>query len=186
MRELSLHVMDIAQNSIAAGASLIAVRVQECTKEDRLTIVVEDNGKGMTEEQVKQVCDPFYTTRTTRKVGLGIPLFQMAARMTGGDVSIASTPGVGTTVTAVFVPSHVDMIPLGDINSTILLLITCNPERDFLFERTVDGRSLELDTRKLRDILGGEVPLNSPDVTQWIKDYLREQSETIIGGASER
>ncbi len=174
-------MMDIAQNSISAGASCITVDVCEDSAGDRLTITIGDNGRGMTAEQVAHVTDPFFTTRTTRKVGLGIPLFKMEAEMTGGGLRIDSTPGVGTTVTAVFVPSHVDFIPLGDINSTILLLITCNTDRDFVFHRRMDDREFTLDTRELRGILGEEVELNAPDVVEWIKGFLDEQTQSIKG-----
>ena len=112
MRELALNVMDVAQNSISAGATLITLTVEEESAADRLSITLEDNGCGMTEEQVRSVVDPFYTTRTTRKVGLGVPLFKMEAEMTGGSFSIRSQKGRGTILTAIFVPSHVDMIPL--------------------------------------------------------------------------
>lgn len=174
-------MMDIAQNSISAGASLITVDVCEDTAKDRLTISIVDDGRGMTAEQVASVTDPFYTTRTTRKVGLGIPLFKMEAEMTGGGLRIDSVPGKGTAVTAEFVPSHVDFIPLGDINSTVLLLITCNPDRDFVFHRRMDDREFTLDTRELREVLGGEVELNAPDVAAWIRDFLDEQTQSIKG-----
>ena len=166
MRELSLNVMDIAQNSIRAGASLTTIRVEESVPADTLAITVEDNGCGMSEEQVKSVIDPFFTTRTTRKVGLGVPLFKMEAEMT-----------------AVFRPSHVDMIPLGDIASVMHLLITCNPEIDFVYIRTktcADGaeRHTALDTRELREQLG-EVPFSEPEVSAWIRDYLLEMDGEI-------
>lgn len=184
MRELSLNVMDIAQNSITAGASLIEILVEETKQPETLVIKIADNGKGMTEEQVRRVVDPFYTTRTTRKVGLGIPLFKMAAEMTGGAFSIESTVGEGTTVTAKFLAAHVDMTPLGDINSTIRMLILCNPDRDFVFCRSLDGESFTLDTRELREVLGAEVPLSDPEVAQWVREYLTENTETILGGAN--
>ena len=183
MRELSLNVMDIAQNSIRAGASLTTIRVEESVPTDTLAITVEDNGCGMSEEQVKSVIDPFFTTRTTRKVGLGVPLFKMEAEMTGGSFTIDSAPGAGTTLTAVFRPSHVDMIPLGDIASVMHLLITCNPEIDFVYIRTktcADGaeRHTALDTRELREQLG-EVPFSEPEVSAWIRDYLLEMDGEI-------
>lgn len=184
MRELSLNVMDVAQNSITAGASLIEIRVEEDRQKGELVIFIIDNGKGMSEEQVQRVIDPFYTTRTTRKVGLGVPLFKMEAEMTGGDFSIQSQLGKGTTVRARFVTSHVDMIPLGNINDTILLLVSCNPERDFRFVHRIDEKELELDTRQLREVLGEDVPLNDPDVVQWIRGYLQEQSNLLQGGES--
>lgn len=184
MRELSLNVMDIVQNSISAGASLTQIVVEELSAQDTLTIRVADNGRGMTAQQVAHVIDPFYTTRTTRKVGLGVPLFKMEAEMTGGSFSIDSEPGVGTTVTAVFKPSSIDMIPLGDINSTVALLIRCNPDRDFRFQRSVDGKSFDLDTRELREVLGGDVPLDSQDVMDWVEAYLKEQTDLLFGGAN--
>lgn len=186
MRELSLNVMDIVQNSLSAGAGLVEISVLEDQKADRLAIVVTDDGKGMTAEQVSHVIDPFYTTRTTRKVGLGVPLFKMEAEMTGGEFSIQSSPGVGTTVKAQFVPSSVDMIPLGDINTTVGLLIKCNPDRDFIFRREKDGQSFTLDTRELRAVLGEDVPLDTNEVTQWIEEYLKENTQLLFGGATER
>ncbi len=177
MRELSLNVMDIVQNSISAGAKLVEIDVYEDA--NSLIIKIADNGCGMTAEQTAHVTDPFFTTRTTRKVGLGIPLFKMEAEMTGGSLAIESEKGAGTVVTARFIPSHVDMIPLGDINSTVLLLITCNEDRDFTFRHCVDSREFTLDTRELRAVLGDEVRLSSPDVIEWIKGYLSEQTQII-------
>ena len=185
MRELSLNVMDIAQNSISAGASLITIAVVEDQRADTLSISVEDNGKGMSPETVQRVIDPFYTTRTTRSVGLGVPLFKMEAEMTGGSFHIDSQLGVGTTLTAVFKPSSVDMIPLGDINGTVQLLISCNPGLDFVFRRelcTLEGerREFQLETAELRQVLGEDVPLDTPDVVLWIKDYLNEQTAALL------
>lgn len=183
MRELSLHVLDIAQNSIAAGASFVRIEITEEMQPHRMRIRVEDDGKGMSGEQVERVCSPFYTTRTTRKVGLGIPLFKMAAEMTGGSFTIESQPGQGTVVTALFHADHVDMIPLGDIDSTVFTLIRCNPGLDFLFEHRIGDRCLVLDTRVLRETLGGEVPLDTPEVMDWITEYVKEQRMIIFGGA---
>lgn len=177
MRELSLNVMDIVQNSISAGAKLIMIDISE--EPTSLIIKISDNGCGMTAEQAAHVTDPFFTTRTTRKVGLGIPLFKMEAEMTGGGLNINSEKGIGTTVTAKFIPSHVDMIPLGDINSTIQLLITCNEDRDFTYRYSFHSREFILDTRELRTVLGDEVKLSSPDVIEWIKGYLSEQTQLI-------
>lgn len=179
MRELALNVMDVAQNSISAGATLITLTVEEESAADRLSITLEDNGCGMTEEQVRSVVDPFYTTRTTRKVGLGVPLFKMEAEMTGGSFSIRSQKGRGTILTAIFVPSHVDMIPLGDISGTVRLLVTCNPTLDFVYRRSRDGREFTMDTRELRQVLGEDVPLNAPEVSEWIAGYLEEQTALL-------
>lgn len=175
MRELSLHVLDIVQNSITAGATLVAIGVQEDTGSDSLVIRIEDNGRGMTSEQLQKVQDPFYTTRTTRKVGMGIPLFRMAAQMAGGDLEIASLPGEGTCVTASFGLSHIDRMPLGDMRDTMLTLIRLNPALDFVYTYDRDGAGWQLDTRELRTVLD-EVPLDTPEVLEWIREYWEEQS----------
>jgi signal transduction histidine kinase len=182
MRELSLNVMDVAQNSVRAEADLVRITVEESDKEDRLTIVIADNGCGMTEDQVRQVIDPFFTTRTTRKVGLGVPLFKLSAEQTGGSFDIQSKVGEGTTTTASYVKSHVDMTPLGDINSTVKILIQCNPQIDFIFTHSTDKGSFTLDTRELREVLG-DVSLDTPDVLEWIGQYLEENTQNIYGGA---
>ncbi len=184
MRELSLNVMDVAQNSITAKASLVTIIVKESDKDDFLDITIKDNGCGMTKEQVQNVIDPFFTTRTTRKVGLGVPLFKMAAEQTGGSFSIDSTVDVGTTLYAHFVKSSVDMTPLGDINSTVKILVQCNPDIDFVFSHSTDNGEFTLDTKELREILGEDVPLNTPDVLEWIGGFLSEQSNIICGGAN--
>lgn len=184
MRELSLNVLDIAQNSISAGAKLIEIDIREDTAERLLTIRIADDGCGMTPEKLKSVSDPFYTTRTTRKVGMGIPLFRMAAEMTGGGFEITSEPGKGTTVTALFHTDHVDFVPLGDICSTVTMLICMNTGRDFRYRRQKDGKEFAVDTRELRKILEG-VPLDTPEVRAWIQDYLTEQTQMICGGVTQ-
>ena len=183
MQELSLNVLDVAQNSVSAGASLIEIGVAEDTAADRLTIVIKDNGCGMTAEQVQKVIDPFYTTRTTRKVGLGVPLFKMAAEMTGGSFNIESTPNVGTTVTAVFVPSHLDCMPLGDITATVCSLIQCNPDRDFCYTYSWNGSSFSADTRQFRQVLEG-IPLNSPEVINFISEFIEENTCGVKASAA--
>lgn len=173
MRELSLNVLDIAQNSIVAGATLIELVVKEDTVTDRLTLVIADNGRGMTPEQLAQVRDPFYTTRTTRKVGMGVPLFRMASEMAGGEFVIQSSVGEGTTVTATFGLTHIDRMPLGDMAATVSTLIRLNPHLDFVYRHAVDDRLFELDTRVLREVLDG-VPLSEPDVMEWIDSNMAE------------
>ena len=183
MRELSLNVMDVAQNSVRAKASLVEISVEESDRDDSMVITISDNGCGMTEEQVQQVTDPFFTTRTTRKVGLGVPLFKLSAEQTGGSFDIRSRIGEGTTTTARYVKSHVDMTPLGDINSTVEIFIRCNPDIDLVFTHRTDLGELRLDTRELREVLG-DVSLDTPDVLEWIRQYLEEQSQIIYGGAN--
>jgi len=182
MRELSLNVLDIVQNSISADAKHILIEIEQSEEKDFLRIRIEDDGRGMTPEQVEQVTDPFFTTRTTRKVGLGVSLFKMAAEMTGGSFSIRSEPAVGTTSEAVFVPSNVDMTPLGDINATVSLLIRCNPGLDFRFNRKTDQGEFSLNTTELREVLGTDVALDHPDIMNWIEDYLKEQTDLLSSG----
>lgn len=182
MRELSLNILDIAQNSLSAGAGLVTLTVDEDSGADSLTLRVEDDGRGMDADTLQKVRDPFYTTRTTRKVGMGIPLFRMAAEMTGGSLDIVSEPGKGTAVTASFSLSHIDRMPLGDMAGTVTALIRLNPGVDFVYRHTVDGRSFEMDTRELRAQLG-DVPLSEPDVMEWIDGYLREQEDSLGGTA---
>ncbi|WP_029502833.1 ATP-binding protein [Lachnoclostridium phytofermentans] len=181
MPEISLNVLDVAQNSIRADATLIAITVTVNRNKDTLTIAIKDNGCGMTKDQVTRVLDPFYTTRTTRKIGLGIPFFQHAAIATGGNFSIESVVGEGTVVTASFILSHIDRMPLGDMTSTMHTLITLNNRIDFLYTYTVDNRSFTLDTREFRMILDG-VPFNTPDVSNYIRDFLSENKQEVDQG----
>ncbi len=178
MRELSLNVLDIAQNSISANASLIEIEVSESTVNKELLIGIYDNGKGMTSEQVQSVIDPFFTTRTTRKVGLGIPLFKMAAEMTGGSLEIESEVGTGTKVRAVFKTDHVDFTPIGDLTSTVVILITMNLHTDFIYRRSLDSREFTVDTRQLKEFLG-DVPLNEPGIVGWLTDYIKENTNQL-------
>lgn len=175
MRELSLNILDIAQNSISAGASLITIDVSESREEHLLTLTVSDNGCGMDEEQLQNVCDPFFTTRTTRKVGMGIPLFRLAAEQTGGSFEITSKKGVGTSTKAVFHSDSIDFTPLGDMTSTVTVLISMNTDRDFIYRRSADEKEFVLDTREIKNILDG-VPLDNPDVVQWMKEYIDENT----------
>lgn len=183
MPEISLNVLDVAENSTRARASLVTITVEADTAADTLTIVIADDGCGMTPEQVSQVTDPFFTTRTTRKVGLGVPFFKLAAELSGGSFSIESTVGAGTTVTAIFGLSSVDRMPLGDMTSTMHSLITMHEDTDFLYRYTYDGDSFELATAELREILGG-VSFQEPEVSQYIREYLKENEAEVTKGRS--
>lgn len=179
MKELSLNILDITENSVKAGATLTEIVIDD--KGDTLTLTIKDDGCGMSEEILRTVENPFYTTRTTRKVGLGIPLLKMAAEMTGGNVKIISSTDAdthGTTVTANFFKNHLDFTPLGDIKETIVTLIQGHPDTDFLFIHTSKNGEVRLDTRELRTILEG-VPLDTYEVIVWIKEYLNEQYELL-------
>ena len=178
MRELSLNVLDIVQNSITANANLIEIELIEEINNDILKINIFDNGKGMTDEQIKSVTDPFYTTRTTRKIGLGIPLFKMAAEMSGGSFKIESTVGSGTKIYTSYIHSSIDRMPVGNINETVSMLIRMNPDIDFVYTHTFNEKSYSLDTRELREQLEN-VPLDTSEVIDWINDYLTENDSMI-------
>ena len=179
MEELSLNILDIAQNSVRANATRVDITVAELPAEDRLVITITDNGCGMTPEQVAHVEDPFYTTRTTRKVGLGVPFFKMAA----GDFSICSQPGEGTEVRAVFGLTHIDRMPLGNMADTMCILMGCNEQINFSFTYRVGEKAFTVSTAQLQEILDG-VPLNTPQVMDFIRGYIKENMDLLSGGAS--
>jgi anti-sigma regulatory factor (Ser/Thr protein kinase) len=185
MEDLSLHILDIAENSVNAGATFVKIRIEERDTEDLFTVEIEDNGRGMTEEFLKKVLDPFCTTRTTRNVGLGLSFLAQSARETGGDVSIRSAPDKGTTVTAVFHPRHIDMKPTGNIADTVTTLIAGSPRTDFLFSYTRDNRAYSLDTREIRGVLE-DVPINSSEVLSAIRGDLVEALNDILVRKAEK
>ena len=176
MPEISLNILDVAQNSVTAGAALTEIDIRADRAEDTLTVFIRDNGRGMTEEQVRRVTDPFFTTRTTRKVGLGVPFFKMAAELAGGSFRIESTPGVGTETTAVFGLGHIDRMPLGDMAGTMTALIGPNPGLDFVFRYAVDDNRFIMDTRDIRTVLEG-IPLSEPEVLSYISGYINENMD---------
>lgn len=183
MRELSLHILDILTNSTRAGASLVTLTIRMISKEDRLVISFEDNGCGMSEEFVARVTDPFATTRSTRKVGLGLPLLKELCELTGGSLEISSEVGVGTTVVATLVPSSIDCLPLGNVGESLATLVgSCEETCDFvvIFEHDVNGKAV-IDTREIKEKLDG-MSLQEPEIYLFLCDYYREQQESILGG----
>ncbi|MDF2566877.1 MAG: hypothetical protein K0R90_333 [Oscillospiraceae bacterium] len=178
MQELSLNILDIVQNSIKANATVVHLSVKKITSECALKIEIKDNGCGMSEEQVEQVMNPFFTTRTTRKVGLGVPFFKMTAEMTGGSFFLDSVVGKGTTVKACYKTDHIDMLPMGDIAATMMSLISVNPDIDFVFNSKVDNQEFCLDTREIKKELE-DVPINSGEVLLFIKDFIDENQSNI-------
>ena len=174
MEDLSLHILDIVENSTRAGATLVEIKIAEDRGKDLLQIVIKDNGSGMDREMVKRVRDPFTTTRTTRRVGLGVSMLEQAAREAGGDLSITSEPGLGTEVRATFQASHIDRKPIGDMGSTMISLIAGNPSVDFIYESDVDGEKITLDTRMIKEELGGVAPINDPGVLQLIRGLFKK------------
>ena len=179
MRDLSMHVLDIAQNSIKAGAKLVTIRFVRY-ENGRLTFSVQDDGCGMKPDFLARVTDPFTTSRTTRKVGLGIPMLKQSAEMCGGEFGIESEPGFGTTIHASFDTANIDCIPMGDICDSLLTLVMLNPEQpEFLFQASSPAAEACFDTRQLREVLGG-VPLNEPDVVAWMKESIEEEFKPIL------
>lgn len=181
MKELSLNILDIAQNSIKANAAHVTIRLTQ--RENWLTIEIADDGTGMSPDFAQEAANPFTTTRTTRKVGMGLPLFKMAAEQTGGSFSLVShqaqceADAHGTTVTATFDTAHVDCEPLGDITETILTLIQGNPDLSLTYVYHTEAGELRLSTDEMREILGEDVPLNSPEVLAWAREYLNGEEE---------
>lgn len=173
MNDLSLHILDIVQNSISAGASLITIVVDENISGDKLLISVEDNGKGMSEEKVSKLSDPFFTSRTTRKVGLGIPLLKHSAMQSGGDVRITSQEGKGTLVEAWFLHSNIDRPPLGDVANAVILLVSANPDLDFKFIYKYNQEEYIFDTIEIKEVLEG-VSLNNPSIIKYLTEMVNE------------
>ena len=179
MKELSLNILDIAMNSVKAKAENIGIFIEET--DETLCVTISDDGCGMSEEMVKSVTDPFCTTRTTRKVGMGIPLLKLAAEQTGGEFSIKSSDRPddhGTVTKADFYKNHIDFTPLGDVISSVTTLIQGAPDIDWKFVHSKGNASVELDTKELRAVLG-DVSLSNYEVIKWIEDYLKEGYESI-------
>ncbi|RLD94059.1 MAG: ATP-binding protein [Aquificota bacterium] len=177
MEDLALNIMDVVQNSLAAGASRIEVEIEEDPVKDLLVIEVRDNGEGMSSEEVEQCQDPFYTTKREIKVGLGIPLFKEAAEHCDGSFVIESEKGVGTRLRAVFRLSHIDRPPLGDLEGTILSLMVTNPHVDFLFRYKGSG-VFELDTREVKEMVE-DLHLTHPEVLKFLREYMTEGMKEV-------
>jgi anti-sigma regulatory factor (Ser/Thr protein kinase) len=178
LEDLSLHILDIAENSIAAGAAKIEIAIDEDTRRNLLLLRITDDGKGLDEETRQKVLDPFYTTRQTRRVGLGLPLLAQAAREAEGDISVQSQEGKGTTVTATFVHDHIDRKPLGNIADTLIALIAAKgPDIDIVYEHRRNGGGFLLDTHDIKEELQ-DVPIDNPGVLKYLK-------ETITSGLKE-
>ncbi|MCU4164066.1 ATP-binding protein [Carboxylicivirga caseinilyticus] len=176
MRDLSMHITDIVQNSVRAKAKLIQLTIEE--KGEWLVFTFEDDGTGMDAETVKKVTDPFYTSRTTRKVGLGLPLFKQNAELTGGTLEIYSQLGEGTTVKADFGKDHIDRPPMGDLKSTVAMLITGNPEVDMVFTYRTKDDEFRLDSREVKEVLDG-MDIRMPQVTSFLKEMIDENLKEI-------
>lgn len=171
--EISLNILDVAENSVKAKAKNICIKVSCDIPADSLVVVIKDDGCGMSEEELKRVCDPFFTSRTTRRIGLGVPFFKQSAESSGGSFKIESEKGRGTKVTATYVLSSIDRMPMGDLPATVHQLITQHQDCNILFEYLLNGEGFSLSTDDLREILG-DADLSEPEISKYVKDFLSE------------
>jgi hypothetical protein len=179
--ELALHILDIVENSVRAGATRVRILIREITAKDLFLMRITDNGSGMTPEDRQRALDPFYTTKKVRRVGLGLPMLSDATERTGGRMTLRSKPGTGTVVEAEFGLSHLDRQPMGDIASTLIAIVVGTPGSDFTYRHEVDGRTYLLDTREIKRELE-DVPLSHPEVTRFLREHITEGLSAI--GAS--
>jgi hypothetical protein len=181
LREISLHIIDIAENGIAADADLITIKISESTANNLLEVTVADNGTGISPELIDKVTDPFFTTKKTRRIGLGLSLFKEAAERCGGEFSIRSEAGKGTKIFASFTLDHLDLAPIGDLAGSVMCLIMGNPGVDFVYEYEYNKKSFSLDTREIKKELDG-VPVNRPEVLRYISDMIEGSVKELKEG----
>jgi len=180
MEDLSLHILDIMENSVDAQARRIEVRIDEDPDSDLLTLEILDDGKGMGARMLQKATDPFFTTRKTRRFGLGLSMISESAKATGGELTVESSPGKGTRVRATFQRSHIDMKPLGDIPQTLLTLIAGHPDIELSYCHTIGGETFSFDTREFRGL-----PLSSPQVLRRIGERIREGLDRLTRRAKD-
>ncbi len=180
MKDISLHILDIAQNSVSAQSKNIVIDIREDSRTDKLSILIQDDGRGMAPEIVQRVTDPFYTTRTTRKVGMGLSLFKQNAQQTGGDLTVESEPGKGTIVKTHFVRSHIDCPPMGDMPGVMMILVGGTSGIEWYYKHTVDDKEYVFDTREVKEALDG-MDISEPSVMRYLKDMIRENLQELRG-----
>jgi len=183
LRELSLHILDIIENGLDAGATSIRIFISESRAEDLFRITIEDNGRGIPSEDLEKVMDPFFTTRETRRVGLGLSLFRETSRRCGGTFKLTSREGRGTLVEATFGRGHIDLPPMGDIAGCISTILMGYPRVDLLYDHEVDGEKFTFDTREIKEGLE-EVPINNPKVLMHLTQMIRQSEEALKESAS--
>jgi hypothetical protein len=181
MKDISFHILDIVQNSLHAGADRIIIELVEDTREGTLQLTITDNGAGMDPQMLEQVTDPFFTSSTTKKVGLGLPLLQQNAEQTGGKFEVSSDLNIGTTVAATFNTGNIDMIPEGDPAATLITLIAAEPLKNFIYRQEKDGEGFELDTAAIRTELG-DVDLSRSEVLEFVADFIRSNVNALHEG----
>jgi hypothetical protein len=173
MLELAAHILDIAENSVRAGARLVEIIINEDDAKNFLSIEINDDGSGMTKEEIKKSFDPFYTTKKVRRIGLGIPLLADAAKRAGGKLYLKSTKGEGTKLKATFQMDHLDRQPMGNILTTVITLIAGNSFVDFIYKHMHNDRRFSLDTREIRNEIG-DLPINHSEILRYIRDIINE------------
>ncbi|HKL76382.1 MAG TPA: ATP-binding protein [Halanaerobiales bacterium] len=173
MKEISLHILDIVQNSIAAKAEQVEIIVAEKIKKNLLKIEIKDDGTGMDKKEQKEVLDPFVTSRTTREVGLGLPFLKRAAENCNGELILDSQKGEGTSLKVIFEYDHIDRAPLGDIIGTIVSLIITNPQLDFIYKHIYNNKEFELNTTEIKKEIG-DIKINHPEIVNWINNYIED------------
>lgn len=178
MKELSLHILDIVQNSIVADATFIGIKIEEDSNANSLSVEIVDNGKGMSPEVLQAVLDPYTTSRTTRKVGMGLPLLNDACKIAGGTLVVESQLGNGTQVFANFILNHIDRQPIGDMAGVVVLLVTANPNIDFYYTHSKDGNVYKFDTKEVKETLDG-IPLNTPEVRKILHEIILSNLEEL-------
>ncbi len=178
MKELSLHILDIAQNSIVAGASSIEIDIDENSGTNTLLIRIKDNGKGIPPDMLHKITDPYTTSRTTRKVGMGLPLLNDACRLSGGKLSVSSVQNEGTEIVATLGLNHIDRQPLGDVAGVLLLLVSANPTIEFIYQYSKNGNSYIFNTKEVKEALDG-LPINSPEVIRMLREMIEENLEEL-------
>jgi hypothetical protein len=182
MRELSMHILDVLENALEAGATRVDVSIEEDLDADRLVIEVRDNGRGMDARTAQRALDPFYTTRTTRHVGLGLPLFKAAAERCGGGLTLESVVGQGTAARAVFQHSHIDRAPLGNMADTLTAFLMSETPAKLVYRHRLGARVFELDTSEIEAQLEG-VPLSNPRVREWLRETIAEGEADLVSKA---
>lgn len=184
MKELSLHILDIVQNSTGAGATEIGIEILEEIPNNLMRITIRDNGRGIKKELLMNITDPFSTSRTTRRVGLGLSLLKTAAEQCQGSMTIESEEGRGTTVSVTFEHDHIDRVPLGDIVSTLIGLMIGNPGVDFYYRHQVNEKVFAINTKHIKEELGAEIPINDIAVISFLTDYLQSNIEHLYKEAN--
>ncbi|MDD2207129.1 MAG: ATP-binding protein [Aminobacterium sp.] len=179
LEDFSQHVLDIAENSINAGATWVDIRITEDRKGGWFLFEVKDNGRGMNQEVLRVVTDPFYTSRTTRRVGLGLPFLKQLAELCDGKLVIESAPGKGTWVRASFRYDHIDLPPLGNIPASLISLLIAYPEVQLIYRHNLNGRNFTFDSFELNNVLGDIREVQNPSIARWLQEYFKESIETL-------